>query len=386
MVTITVVATPAAKRKAVKFMPIRHSIWKVGTSPQALREAALPSEALLEDMIVAQPAILSDQWMMIGRQANTGFGGRIDLLALAPDGSLILIELKRGKTPREVVAQAIDYASWAENLDTDEISRLYSTFSGGGSLSEDFRARFGLLLDEDTLNQSHQIVIVASHLDSSSERIVGYLNKRDIPINVLCFQVFDTGDGQLLSRSWLHDPVETQMAASVSSASTKSADKEPWNGEYYVNFGESESRTWADARRYGFISAGGGSWYSGTLNLLHEGDRIWARVPKQGYVGVGRVTGEPVHAAEFELPDESGNLRPALEVLTDRNYHREFADETERAEYFVPVTWIEAVPLDKAIDEVGMFGNQNTVCAPTKAKWRHTIDRLKQAFPGWDAP
>ena len=87
-------------------MPIRHSIWNVDSKPTALREAVLPSEALLEDMIVAEPAILSDQWMLIGRQANTGFGGRIDLLAIAPDASLVLIELKRSRTPREVVAQA----------------------------------------------------------------------------------------------------------------------------------------------------------------------------------------------------------------------------------------------------------------------------------------
>ena len=52
--------------------------------------------------------------MIIGRQEDTGFGGRIDLLAIAPDGTLILIELKRGRTPREVVAQAIDYATWLE--------------------------------------------------------------------------------------------------------------------------------------------------------------------------------------------------------------------------------------------------------------------------------
>ena len=39
--------------------------------------------------------------MLIGRQVRTGFGGIIDLLAIAPDGSLVLIELKRDKTPRE---------------------------------------------------------------------------------------------------------------------------------------------------------------------------------------------------------------------------------------------------------------------------------------------
>jgi RecB family endonuclease NucS len=54
--------------------------------------------------------------MLIGRQEDTGLGGRIDLLAIAPDGSPILIELKRDRTPREVVAQAIDYASWVEKL------------------------------------------------------------------------------------------------------------------------------------------------------------------------------------------------------------------------------------------------------------------------------
>lgn len=366
-------------------MPIRHSIWNVDSKPTALREAVLPSEALLEDMIVAEPAILSDQWMLIGRQANTGFGGRIDLLAIAPDASLVLIELKRSRTPREVVAQAIDYASWAENLDADEISRIYSAFSRGGNLSQTFRERFGEVLDEDALNESHQIVIVAAQLDPGSERIVDYLNKRGIAINVLCFQVFETNAGQLLSRSWLLDPIETQAAASSGSTSSRATDREPWNGEYYVNFGDSAERSWDDARKYGFVSAGGGSWYSGTLNLLSEGDRIWVRVPKQGYVGVGRVTGDAVHAKDFLLPGENGAERPVLEVLTRHQYHRQYADETERAEYFVPVEWLETVPLSQAVDEVGLFGNQNTVCAPKRARWRHTIERLKAAFPRYES-
>src|SRR5258708_1756712 len=139
-------------------MPIQHSIWRVGQSPIRLNESSLSSEKLLEDMIVAAPEILSDQWMIIGRQEDTAFGGRIDLLAIAPDGSLILIELKRGKTPREVVAQAIDYATWLEALGPDEIARIYSRFTDGRNLSDDFRTRFNSVLDEATLNESHQIV------------------------------------------------------------------------------------------------------------------------------------------------------------------------------------------------------------------------------------
>lgn len=364
-------------------MPIHHSLWRVGSTPQPVREGYLPTESLLEDMIVAVPDILSREWMIIGRQEDTGFGGRIDLLALAPDGALILIELKRGKTPREVVAQAIDYASWAEGLDAQDISRIYARFTGGRSLDEDFNARFGEVIDVEALNHSHQIVIVAASLDAASERIVGYLNRRDIPINVLCFQVFETDHGQLLSRAWLLDPVETQAAAATNSATTV---KEPWNGEFYCSYGHGMGRDWNEARRYGFISAGGGSWYSGTLRLLHPGDLVWVKAPGFGFVGVGRVRSEPVPATEFKLCNETGEEVPALEILDAATYHRELLDDPERAEYFVAIEWAETRELSRAVNEAGMFGNQNTVCAPKTPKWRHTVERLKELFPHWNSP
>jgi RecB family endonuclease NucS len=86
-------------------MPIQHANWKVGDSPTPLAASRLATEQLLEDMIVREPRILSDEWLLIGRQERTPFGGIIDLLALAPDGSLVLIELKPDKTPRDLVAK-----------------------------------------------------------------------------------------------------------------------------------------------------------------------------------------------------------------------------------------------------------------------------------------
>ena len=184
-------------------MPIRHAVWKVGDKPEALVESSLANEQLLEKMILAAPEMLSDEWMFIGQQEPTGLGGRIDLLAIAPDCALILIELKRHRTPREVVAQAIDYASWVEKLKSDKIAEIYGRFAKGSDLAADFRHRFGIELDEDSLNQNHQIVIVADSLDDSTERIVAYLSERGISINVLCFQVFSHGTAQLLSRTWV---------------------------------------------------------------------------------------------------------------------------------------------------------------------------------------
>ena len=72
------------------------------------------------------------------------------------------------------MAQALDYATWAEKLYAQALSAIYSRFSGGGNLARAFQNRFGQPLDEASLNQTHQIVIVAAKLDTSTERIVGY--------------------------------------------------------------------------------------------------------------------------------------------------------------------------------------------------------------------
>jgi hypothetical protein len=362
-------------------MAIKHAIWKVGSQPSALSSATLVNEQQLEDMIVSAPQILSNEWMLIGRQEQTGLGGRIDLLAIAPDASLVLIELKRNRTPREVVAQALDYASWVEQLTADKLVQIYQRFTKGGDLGSDFKKCFGAELDEETLNDSHQIIIVAAELDPSTERIITYLNARDIAINVLFFQVFLHGTEQLLSRAWLIDPGETQ--ANVAATTKVKGEKEPWNGEFYVSFGNTTSRSWEDAMKYGFISGGGGSWYSRTLKLLSPGDRVWVNIPKTGYVGVGIVkdTVQTVNDFKVETPDGE---RPCLDVLQHAKIYQQQANDPEKAEYFVKVDWLDVLPTNKAIDEVGLFGNQNTVCQPTTPKWRHTVERLKTHFPKWN--
>src|SRR3954470_13415349 len=114
-------------------MPIHHALWKIASKPSQLKAIKFANEQQLEAMIVAAPEILSSEWMFIGQQEHTGQGGRIDLLAIAPDASLVLIELKRNRTPREIVAQAIDYASWVEQLTADKIVQIYQRLSKGGN-------------------------------------------------------------------------------------------------------------------------------------------------------------------------------------------------------------------------------------------------------------
>lgn len=362
-------------------MAIQHAIWKVGTQPVSLSNATLENEQLLEDMIVAAPQILSNEWMLIGKQEQTGMGGRIDLLAIAPDASIVLIELKRNRTPREIVAQALDYASWVDQLTSDKLVQIYHRFSDGKTLGDAFKEKFGIELNEENLNASHQIIIVAAELDATTERIIKYLNDRDIAINVMFFQVFQYGNDQLLSRAWLIDPKETQVNV-TSTTKTNGDTREPWNGEYYVSFGG--NCLWNDARTYGFISAGGGSWYTRTLNLLSPGDRIWVNIPGVGYVGVARVVEPATPVNEFMINTIDG-MKPAIEILQNSDRLRNNSEDPEISDFFVRVNWLDSLAETEAVREVGLFGNQNTVCQPTSPRWRHTVDRLKSFFKNWDA-
>jgi RecB family endonuclease NucS len=92
-------------------MAVQHGIWKIGDQPKALQPVQLETELLLEEQITKDISILNANWLLIGRQVYTDFGKYIDLLAVDATGSIIVIELKKHKTPRDVVAQSIDYAA-----------------------------------------------------------------------------------------------------------------------------------------------------------------------------------------------------------------------------------------------------------------------------------
>ena len=58
-------------------------------------------------------------------------------------------------------------------------------------------------------------------------------------------------------------------------------DQEPWNGSSNCSFGPIEYRSWEDAVRFGFISGGGGAWYSRlfSFSILAIVSGLMCRVP-----------------------------------------------------------------------------------------------------------
>ena len=353
-------------------MPISHAVWSLNAK-KPLEAANLNDEKELEILLRDNIEILSKDWMVISNQVKTKAGKIIDILCMDHDGDMVVVELKKDLTPREVTAQVIDYAASVSKMTVEEIAQLYLSFTAGNeTLNDAFLKKFKAELDESSVNQKVKMVIVAAKMDDGTERIIRFLRDTyQVDINILFFRVFQCGNERLISRAWFEEDLEETAPAEISS-------KGPWNGEYYVSFGEEEGRKWDDARKYGFISAGGGPWYTKTLSLLSTGDRVWVNIPHTGYVGVGIVT-EAVQQAKDVVFNNENVQTPMKDLpLLGKYFYSE--DDPENAEYVVKVQWLKTVATSKAVKEIGFFGNQNSVCRPTAEKWEFTVDRLKKCW------
>lgn len=354
-------------------MPIEVGFWKIsGNEPIPINYSALDSEKKLEDILARRIDILSEDMLLLDRQVQTAYGKFIDMLAIDIDGKLTIIELKRNRTPREVVAQALDYASWVQGLTYDNIKTIFETAEGDEPFEEAFSAKFGVAPPEK-LNQEHDILIVCSALDSETERIINYLSTNyKVPVNAVFFRYFKSEGHEYLSRSWLIDPAEiVERESSIGK-------REPWNGRDFVaNIDVVDGvSTWEDSVKFGFISAGGGKWYSQSLNQLFPGARVFAMLPKKGYLGVGTVLDKAIPCKDF-LVEQNGMRKPILEVPLKAEGIKRNADDQEKCEYLVKVEWIKAFPEEKAFWEKGMRANQNSAF---KLRNKFTLERLVQYF------
>ena len=75
--------------------PSMRSLLRFGNArakPEPLAESSLANEKPLKNDRCRPECPPSDDWMLIGPQENTGLNGRIDLLAITPYVSLVLVE------------------------------------------------------------------------------------------------------------------------------------------------------------------------------------------------------------------------------------------------------------------------------------------------------
>ena len=109
-------------------MSVEVGVWRIdeGTKPVPL--AGLDLESRLQEIIANDISIVSPHLMVIGREVATPAGTQIDILAVDHNGDVVVIELKRGRTPRDVVAQVLDYGSWIRQITSERLQTIFDEY------------------------------------------------------------------------------------------------------------------------------------------------------------------------------------------------------------------------------------------------------------------
>lgn len=359
-------------------MALEMGLWRAdGDKLSRITPTAVGLELQLENYIESDPSMLGEGLLIVGRQVPTGHGGFIDLLAVDEAGTVHVIELKRDKTPRDVTAQALDYGSWVSTLGRADIIDIFATYTKGAlAFEEAFADEFGEPPPEE-LNGAQVFTIVAASVDPATERIVRFLNEDfGVPINVVFFRHFEDNGSSYLARTWLVD--QEAQAVAEKGAGKKRKTREQWNRhDWYVSFGEyAGGRQWSDAMKYGFVSAGGGKWYSNSMKNLPVGGRVFAYIPKVGYVGVGQVLAEARRFDEATVQID-GVEHAVADLPLAGSYRYDGDEDDDIAEWVVPVAWTHAVPQDQAFKKKGLFANTNSAA---KMRNSFTIEQVTAAF------
>ena len=161
-------------------------------------------ESELEGWLEANPdGILEDgPLLIVGRQVPTDLGKSIDLLGVDREGNVVVVELKRDRTPRDVVAQALEYAAFASRLDVDELEGILGEYhpDGQADLAEQHREYFDQA-EAVAFNKDQRIVIVGQSVTREIRQTAMFLGSKGIRVTCVEFSFFQAAGGaRLLSQ------------------------------------------------------------------------------------------------------------------------------------------------------------------------------------------
>ena len=146
----------------------------------------------IQEWIAKDPSILGyqDDLMVIQKEYD-GFektNMRLDLLALSKDGHLVVIENKRDKSGREVVAQVLMYASFCSTLTAEQVVDLYKDYTNK-EYSEAKEEILDFLETDDSdimlAEDDPKIIIVSRTFENEVLSTAQWLNSKGLDITCI---------------------------------------------------------------------------------------------------------------------------------------------------------------------------------------------------------
>ena len=161
----------------------------------------------LQEWLAANPEVLGEELLIIQKEFD-GFDEtreRLDLLALDKQGHLVIIENKLDDSGRDVVWQALKYASYCAGLTKSQIVAIYQQYldryEPGQAAQQRLSEFFGdVEFDELTLNpgSEQRILLVAANFRREVTSTALWLMEHRIRIHCIKAVPYSMGDKLLL--------------------------------------------------------------------------------------------------------------------------------------------------------------------------------------------
>jgi hypothetical protein len=246
-------------------------------------------ETVLEDWLERNPrAILEDgALLVIGRQVTTNLGSIIDLLGVDRQGSLVVVELKRDRTPRETLAQALEYASFVEMLDHTQIEKILQSYlrDENTNLAEYHRSYFQLNPDEAIVfNREQRIVLVGQVITPDIRQTATFLRHQGLRVTCLEFSLFETEEKRRLLSADIVVGKEAPRVEKVTAGSLPKTDQKKFLDSLDDNGRPFFEHLLEMAARHHLLIRWGVKGFS--LNVPHQGGYVafcFGYPPESGY-------------------------------------------------------------------------------------------------------
>ena len=206
-----------------------------------LDETTLPSEEILEnhleDWVEQESDILGEPLLIIGRQVQIGdVKDTLDLLAVDKNGHLVVIELKRDRTGRDVDFQALKYVSYISRWGYDNINKQAENYFQQYLNKNDFNLVEELenFCEKDyELNGEQRIIIVGRKIDKKIGSVALWLLDHKISMKVVEVTPYKDNDNIYLYPKIIIPPPTTELFELG-----KGTKEKPWLGdgkEWHLN-------------------------------------------------------------------------------------------------------------------------------------------------------
>lgn len=207
------------------------------------QETNLKLERYLESWLENSPGALTQDELIlwIGRQTSAATEeGTIfpDLLGVDSEGNLVIVELKRDRAPRDVVAQLLEYAAWANELSEKQVHEIAERYFQARDefQGRDFHDVFNDIFDPDeipALNRSLRLFVIAEEISPRISRVCRFLRTaHEMDISCLAISTFETKSGEVLVN--IEVKVGNEDTSTPKAHRQLASQKSQWSGDKSV--------------------------------------------------------------------------------------------------------------------------------------------------------